>query len=42
MINVSDKTNPNSVDKNTHIFPDIKTLYEKCIVLQQKKQGINL
>ncbi len=32
----------NSVDKNIHIFTDNKTLYGKCIILQQKMQGINL
>ena len=32
----------NSVDKNIHIFTDTNTLYKKCIIMQQKKQGINL
>jgi len=32
----------NSVDKGIHIFTDTNTLYKKCIILQQKNQGINL
>ena len=32
----------NLVDKNVHIFTVNSTLYKKCIILQQKKQNINL